>query len=798
MIDISSVNNAKNSAKVHASYNHDSAAKQVSGTAVYIDDLPEPQGTLHVYIALSEHAHARIIKRDLSEVAKQPGVVAVLSPDDVPGQHDLSCIHADDEPVFARDHIEFAGQAIYAVVAENIAVARRACAFAKLEFEVLPAVLTIEQAMEKNSFVVPPRHVRRGDPESALTAAPHRLQGSIETGGQDHFYLEGQISLAHPGEDGDILIYCSTQNPSEVQHICARVLDLPDAAVKVEVRRMGGGFGGKETQATQFASIAALAAHKTGRPAKVRLDRDDDMRITGKRHAFIIDYDIGFDERGRILGVKFVQKVRCGYAADLSGAVADRGVFHCDNAYFLENVAVDSYRCKTNTVSDTAFRGFGAPQGMIGIERALLDVAHYLRKDPLDVRRINLYDPGRDHTHYGQVVENFILPQIIDHLCEQAAYQQRRQDIATFNRSSSVIKKGIALTPVMMGICFSRTHLNQAGSLINIYKDGSIALNHGGTEMGQGLFIKVAQVVAQEFDISVDRIRITATTTEKVPNTSATASSAGSDLNGMAARDAALKLKHRLVELATSHYHVNESQVRFINNHVEIGTQRITFESLVELAYMNRISLSATGFFRTPVIHFDQKAFQGRPFLYFAYGAAISEVVVDTLTGEYRVERVDILQDVGRSLNPAIDVGQIEGGFTQGMGWLTSEELWWDDHGSLRTHAPSTYKIPTIGDRPNIMNVALMDNPSFSSATPYFSKAVGEPPFMLSISVHQALMEAIADRVARPSLDVPATPERVLMVRSLEENFAENQTTEVMQGINQPSESVTAGDGAHA
>lgn len=762
-----SIENAENTTRVHVSHSHDSAVKQVSGAAVYIDDMPEPRGTLQVYIAQSPHAHARIIKRDLSAVVQQPGVVAVLDPSDVPGQIDVSCVHAGDEPVFALDSVQFAGQAIYAVVAESISAARRACAYAKMEYEVLPAVLTIEQAMEQNSFVMPPRRVHRGEPDRALTDAPHRLQGRIETGGQDHFYLEGQISLACPGEDGEMLIYCSTQNPSEVQHICASVLDLPDAAVKVEVRRMGGAFGGKETQATQFAAIAALAARKTGRAAKVRLDRDDDMRMTGKRHAFIIDYDVGFDDTGRILGVKFVQKVRCGYAADLSGAVADRGIFHCDNAYFLANVAVESYRCRTNTVSDTAFRGFGVPQGAIGIERAVLDIAHFLGKDPLDVRRANLYDAGRDHTHYGQRVDNFILPQLIEQLCEQTQYKQRREQIAAFNRVNTVMKKGISLTPVMMGICFSRTHLNQAGALVHIYKDGSIALNHGGTEMGQGLFVKVAQIVAQEFDVPVERVRITATTTEKVPNTSATASSAGSDLNGMAARDAALKLKHRLTEFAATHFDVDESRVRFIDAHVEIGKERISFARLIELAYLDRVSLSATGFFRTPEIHFDQQAFQGKPFLYFAYGAAVSEVTVDMLTGDYTVERVDILQDVGRSLNPAIDIGQIEGGFIQGMGWLTSEELWWDDRGGLRTHAPSTYKIPAISDRPTVMNVRLMDNPSFRSATPYFSKAVGEPPFMLSISVHQALIEALASRVARPALDAPATPERVLLVRSL-------------------------------
>jgi len=734
---------------------------------MYIDDLAEPHGMLHVVIAQSTLAHAEILVCDLAEVVRQPGVAAVLTLADIPGSPDLSCVHAGDEPVFADRKVQFAGQALYAVVAESVAAARRACAFAKLEFKELPAVLSIEQAMDQQSFVVPPRRVSRGDSARALAQAPNRLKGCLRTGGQEHFYLEGQIALAEPGEDGEISIYSSTQNPSEIQHLCARVLNMPDAAVKVHVRRMGGAFGGKETQAAQFAIIAALAARKTGRAAKVRLDRDDDMRMTGKRHAFVIDYDVGFDDEGRIQGVEFVQKVRCGYAADLSGAVADRGVFHCDNAYFLENVTIDSYRCRTHTVSDTAFRGFGCPQGMIGIERVILDIAQHLGKDPLDVRLANLYDPERAQTHYGQSVSNFILPEIIEQLSTQARYHERRRSALAFNQSNSFLRKGVALTPVMMGICFSRTHLNQAGALIHVYKDGSIALNHGGTEMGQGLFIKVAQIVAQEFGVSLDRVRLTATTTEKVPNTSATASSAGVDLNGMAARDAVSKLKRRLTDLAVEKYAVPRETIRFADDHVEIGSKRITFEALVEQAYLERVSLSATGFFRTPEIHFDQAAFQGRPFLYFAYGAAISEVLIDRLTGEYRVTQVDILQDVGRSLNPAIDIGQIEGGFIQGMGWLTTEELYWDERGILKTHAPSTYKIPAIGDRPKVMNVMLMDNPAFRSATPYFSKAVGEPPLMLAISVHQAMIEALSYDVSRPALDTPATPERILLVRPM-------------------------------
>lgn len=753
--------------KVHVSQLHDSSHKQVSGESLYIDDLREPVGTLQIYIAQSEHAHARIVELDLSAVARQPGVVAVLSTSDIPGIDDVSCIHAGDEPVFSRGIATFHGHPLFAVAAETIEFARAAAKKAKVVYEALPAIITIGDAMEQGSFVAPPRTVQRGDPDAALASAPHRVTGGITTGEQDHFYLETHISLAVPQEDGDILLYCSTQNPSEVQAVCARVLGLSASSITVDVRRMGGAFGGKETQANLFAVIAALAASKTGRPAKLRLDRDDDMRLTGKRHEFEISYDVGFDDSGRILGIEFIQKLRCGNSLDLSAAVADRGIFHCDNAYFLENVRTTSHRCKTNTVSNTAFRGFGVPQGAIGIERAILDIAHHLRMDPLEVRKNNLYGPKRNVTHYGQPIENFILPTLINQLCEKAKYQERRQQISQFNKSSSIFKRGIALTPVMMGISFSRTHLNQAGALIHIYKDGSIALNHGGTEMGQGLFVKVAQIVAQEFDVRLERVKITATTTAKVPNTSATASSAGSDLNGMAAREAARTLKSRLTEFAAGNFKVPESQVSFVDDRVQIGNRTISFDELIEAAYLGRVSLSATGYFKTPDIHFDQNTFTGHPFLYFAFGAAVSEVTIDTLTGEYRVDRVDILHDVGRSLNPAIDLGQIEGGFIQGMGWLTTEEVWWDESGRLRTHAPSTYKIPAISDAPAVMNVELMANPDFRADTPYWSKAVGEPPLMLAISVHQALIEAIAScGVARPRLGAPATPEHVLLALS--------------------------------
>ena len=750
--------------RVHVSEPHESARKQVCGEATYIDDMREPVGTVQIYIAQSPHAHARVLDLDLAAVRREPGVVAVLTSDDIPGTDDVSCGHVGDEPVFAKGVVTFEGHPLFAVVAETIDIARVAARKARVAYETLPAILTIAAAMEHESFVTPPRIVQRGAPERAIAAAPHRLAGRIRTGEQEHFYLETQIALAVPQEDGDLLLHCSTQNPSEVQSVCARILSRPDHAVTVEVRRMGGAFGGKETQANLFAAIAALAAVKTGRPAKIRLDRDDDMRMTGKRHAFEIDYDVGFDHDGRILGICFVQRLRCGASLDLSAAVADRGIFHCDNAYFLENVRIESYRCKTHTVSNTAFRGFGVPQGVIGIERAILDIAHHLGLDPCEVRKRNFYRAGRDVTHYGQRVANFILPELVDRLCASARYRERRSEIAQFNAASPVRKRGIALTPVMMGISFSRTHLNQAGALVHIYKDGSIALNHGGTEMGQGLFVKVAQVLAQEFDVRLDRIKITATTTGKVPNTSPTASSAGSDLNGMAVRAAALALKERLTAFAATHFKVPVAQVSFERDRVRIGNRTVAFEELVQTAYLGRVSLSAAGHFKTPEVHFDDKAFVGRPFLYFAFGAAISEVEVDGLTGEYRVERVDILHDVGRSLNPAIDIGQIEGGFIQGMGWLTTEEVWWDAKGRLRTHAPSTYKIPAISDRPRVMNVALMSNPEFRAETPYWSKAVGEPPLVLAVSVHQALIEAIvACGASRPTLDAPATPERVLL-----------------------------------
>ncbi len=589
----------------------------------------------------------------------------------------------------------------------------------------------------------------------------------MRVGGQDHFYLEGQISLAIPGEDGDVQVFSSTQHPSETQHMVAHALGVPTSAVTVDVRRMGGGFGGKETQANLFACVAAVAAKRFNRAVKIRPDRDDDMTATGKRHDFLVGYEVGFDDDGNILGVDFTYEARCGFSADLSGPVTDRALFHCDNAYFWPAVKAVSAPLFTNTVSNTAFRGFGGPQGMLGAERVIEEVAFALGKDPLEIRRINFYGgKGRDLTPYHQKVEDNVVHRVVDELEAGVHYQQRRRDIAEFNAGSEIIKRGIALTPVKFGISFTATHFNQAGALVHVYTDGSVHLNHGGTEMGQGLYIKVAQVVAEEFQIDIEQVKITATTTGKVPNTSATAASSGSDLNGMAAQAAASTIKNRLIDFAADFYEVPKEQVVFLPNRVRVGNQEIPFAELVKEAYVARVQLSATGFYKTPKIHWDRDSGRGHPFYYFSYGAACAEVSIDTLTGEYMVDRVDILHETGKSLNPAIDIGQIEGGFIQGMGWLTTEELVWDEKGRLRTHAPSTYKIPLASDRPKIFNVTLADWAENREPTIHRSKAVGEPPFMLAMSVHSALADAVASVAGHaicPRLDTPATPECVLM-----------------------------------
>ncbi|MEX1266755.1 MAG: xanthine dehydrogenase molybdopterin binding subunit [Woeseia sp.] len=744
---------------------HDSSHLHVSGEATYTDDIVEPRGLLHIAVGMSSKAHARIASIDLDAVRRAPGVVEVMTADDIPGENNCGPIIADD-PILAPGVVQYSGQAVFAVAAHTVGQARRAARFARIEYEELPAILDPMAAVEAGSFVLPSETIERGDAPAALADAPHRLQGRVSLGGQDHFYLEGQIAMALPREDGDLFIYSSTQHPGDVQHRAAAAIGKHSKDVVVECRRMGGAFGGKESQPALIACIAGLMANRTGKPCKLRLDRDDDMKMTGKRHDFVIDYDVGFDNSGRIEGIDFMFASRCGMSADLSGAINDRTMFHCDNAYYLANVRLVSHRCKTHTVSNTAFRGFGGPQGMFGIEYVIDDIARYLGRDALEVRRANFYGIGeRDVTHYGQKVEDNILEDICSRVVESAGYHARRDEIAAFNAGNDTLKRGIALTPVKFGISFTATHLNQAGALLHVYTDGTVHINHGGTEMGQGLFTKVAQVVADELQIDFDRIKITASDTSKVPNASATAASSGSDLNGKAAQAAARTVKTRLVRFAAEHFKVPEAEVVFANNTVQIGNETLSFAELVHLAWFGRISLSSTGYYRTPKINYDRSTFSGRPFYYFAYGAAVSEVVIDTLTGEYRLTRVDILHDCGKSLNPAIDMGQIEGGFIQGAGWLTTEELCWDADGNLKTHAPSTYKIPVSSDMPLDFRVQILESGRNREETIFRSKAVGEPPLMLSLSVFLALRDAVASAGpagCRPPLQAPATPEAVL------------------------------------
>ncbi|MDP9839519.1 xanthine dehydrogenase large subunit [Neorhizobium huautlense] len=755
---------------MHTALKHDSAHKHVTGTAEYIDDIAEPAGTLHGALGLSDRAHAELVSVDLEAVKNAPGVIAVLTADDVPGFNDIASTGQHDEPLLAVGEVRFHGQPIFAVIAETRDQARRAAKLAKIDYRDLPHWSDIEGALENGGkLVTQPMTLLRGDPETEIEKPPLRVQGSMQIGGQEHFYLESQIAFAMPGEDEDVLVWSSTQHPSEVQHMVAHVLGIANHAVEVKTRRMGGGFGGKETQGNLFACLAALAAKQLKRPVKFRPDRDEDMVVTGKRHDFKVDYDVAFDEDGRIHAVDATYTARCGWSADLSGPVTDRALFHADSSYFYPHVRLTSKPLMTHTTSNTAFRGFGGPQGLLGGERMIEEIAYAVGKDPLDIRKLNFYGQpgsGRTTTPYHQEVEDNIILRLVEELETSSDYRARRQAIVEFNEASPVIRKGIALTPVKFGISFTMTAYNQAGALVHIYQDGSIHLNHGGTEMGQGLYTKVAQVVADAFNVDIERVKITATTTGKVPNTSATAASSGSDLNGMAAYDAARQIRDRLVDFACRQWKEEKDDVEFLPNRVRIGTEVVPFDTLVRAAYYDRVQLSAAGFYKTPKIHWDRAAGRGHPFYYFAYGAAVSEVSIDTLTGEYMVDRTDILHDVGKSLNPAIDIGQVEGAFVQGMGWLTTEELWWDDRGRLRTHAPSTYKIPLASDRPRIFNVKLAEWAENAEPTIGRSKAVGEPPFMLAISVLEAISMAvasIADYAVCPKLDAPATPERVLM-----------------------------------
>ncbi|HYF60920.1 MAG TPA: xanthine dehydrogenase molybdopterin binding subunit [Burkholderiaceae bacterium] len=747
---------------------HESAALHVAGRARYVDDLPEPAGTLHAAIGCAGLAHARIDGLDLSAVRAAPDVVDVLVAADLPAANNYGAVIHDD-PLLADGEVQYEGQPLFVVVAASHRAARVAARRATVSATPLPAILTIADAIAASAWVLPPVEVVRGDAPAALAAAPHRLRGRSEVGGQDHFYLEGQVALALPQDDGGMVVHSSTQHPSEVQHVVAEALGLPSSAVRVECRRMGGGFGGKESQPALFACLAAVAARRLGRPVKLRLDRDDDMTITGKRHPFEADWEVGFDASGRLLALDVVLASDCGYSADLSGPVNDRALCHLDNAYFLEHLRARSLRCRTHKVSNTAFRGFGGPQGMFVIEEVIDAIARALGLDPLEVRRANLYGPdGRDVTHYGQVVSDDVLPRVIDRVAARAGYAERRAAVEAFNRRGGPLRRGLALTPVKFGISFNAPHLNQAGALLQLYADGSLLVNHGGTEMGQGLFTKVAQVVAREFDLPAAAVRVSATDTSKVPNTSATAASSGSDLNGMAALDACRILKARLEALMAEAWGVPADALRWHDGALVApgpGSRRIALPELARRAHVARVSLSAQGYYRTPDIHWDAAAFRGHPFYYYAYGAAVSEVAIDLRTGEHRVLAVEIVHDAGASLNEAIDVGQVEGGFVQGMGWLTSEELVWDARGRLATHAPSTYKIPTAGDLPPHFRVELLPDSPNRSATIHRSKAVGEPPLMLALSVYHAIRDAVASLAppgAPVAMSAPATPERVL------------------------------------
>ncbi len=749
--------------QVGKSIKHESAVKQVSGTAHYIDDKPHPSGGLHGYPVLSNISCGRIVSIDTREAEHSEGVVKILSAADIPGENDVGPVFKGDI-LLADDKIDYHSQPILLVVADSYEAARKAAQLVKIEYKTEKPQLDIATAINNKDWVRPPQVMSLGDAEAELAKSKHKLNGQLTIGGQEHFYLEGQISTATPTEDGGMFVQCSTQNPTEIQHTVAKVLNRPFNFITVEMRRMGGGFGGKETQAAPWAALASVAALHTGKSVKIRLARADDFKITGKRHPFFNTYQVGFDDDGLIEAANIEVNGYCGYSPDLSDSIVERAQFHADNAYYYPNAKITGNRCRVNTVSHTAYRGFGGPQGMMTAEQLMDDIAYYLGKDPLDIRKLNLYRPGRDTTPYHQTVEQFIMQDMIEQVEEKAQYWQRISQIKAFNQSSPFIKKGLALTPVKFGISFTVQHLNQAGALVLIYTDGSIHVNHGGTEMGQGLNTKVAQIVAEAFSVDSETVLVNATRTDKVPNTSPTAASSGTDLNGMAALNAANTIKQRLVEFISRHFEVELAKIKFVDNQVCFGEQTLSFAEVVNLAYINRISLSSNGFYSTPKIHFDKEKGTGHPFFYFAHGVALAEVEIDTLTGENTTTRIDILHDVGNSINPALDIGQIEGAFIQGMGWLTTEDLKWNQDGSLASFGPATYKIPAVGDTPAEFNVELYDSANPETSV-FRSKAVGEPPFMLGISVWSAIRNAIASITGyqyAPDLDAPATPEVIL------------------------------------
>jgi xanthine dehydrogenase large subunit len=745
------------------SHKHESAQRQVSGLARYVDDMPEAANIHHVAVGVSTVTSGKIESIDLSLVKASAGVIDVITVDDIPGHKDIGPVFPGD-PLLAGTEILYHSQPIFAVLATSVNLARQATLKAKLVIVATDACLTVNQAKQQENFVRPPHFMRRGDFDKSYQQSPVKIEGEMIIGGQEHMYLEGQVSMAIPEEEDRMLVYTSSQHPSEVQKLIAEVLDIKLHKVVVDMRRMGGGFGGKETQAAQWACLAAIFASRNKVAVKLRLPRMLDMMATGKRHPFENRFKVATDKHGLIQATHVEINGNCGHSPDLSDAIVDRAMFHADNGYYLADCYIEGHRCRTNQVSHTAYRGFGGPQGMIVAEAMMDAIARKLGKDPLTIRKLNLYGKdSRNTTQYGMQVEHNLLADLIDKLEVSSEYQLRRKQLTEFNKNSPIIKKGLALTPVKFGISFTAKHLNQAGALLHVYTDGSMQISHGGTEMGQGLHTKIGQIVANEFGVPLSHVEITSTRTDKVPNTSPTAASSGTDLNGKAAQNACLIIKQRLAEFYADQVKGNSLDVRFSEQHVLLNEHRITFADLIQQAYIGRVSLSASGFYKTPKIHYDRVTGNGRPFFYFAYGASCSEVSIDTLTGEYKVDRVDILHDVGKSLNPAIDIGQIEGGFIQGMGWLTSEELLWDDSGKLISNNPATYKIPAIGDTPEIFNVDLYPRANDEDSI-YHSKAVGEPPFMLANSVWCALKDAISsitDYQIDPVLHPPATPEKV-------------------------------------
>ncbi len=755
---------------------HESAHLHVTGQACYTDDIPEIGGTLYAALVTSPVAHGELVGEGIDRAAllAQHGVVAVFTARDIPGENNCGPIVHDD-PFLADGKVQFVGQPVAVVVAREMLYAREAAAKAQVKVFELPAIITIEQALEAGSFVIPTKSLSRGDAAAAIAAAPHRLKGSTRCGQQEQFYLEGQITYAVPREDGQLTLYVSTQHPDGNQREAAAALNLGTHDVEVICRRMGGGFGGKEGNASIFSQSAALAAWHLKRPVKLRVNRDDDILITGKRHDFRIDYEVGFDERGRILGLDAMLASRCGYSADFSGPVNDRAVLHIDNCYHLPNLHVVSHRCMTHTQSSTAFRGFGGPQGMFGIETVIEAIARELKADPLDVRRVNLYrnpaaggDAGSMTTPYGQVIEDFVADRILDELEAESGYRARRAAIDAFNadpKTGRTRRRGLAITPLKFGISFTATMLNQGGALVLVYQDGTVAVNHGGTEMGQGLNIKMAQVAADGLGVPLKWVRVTGTDTHKVPNASATAASSGADINGAAINDACDQLRARLAPVAAGLLGCAAADVVFAGGQARGGGKAVAWTEVVKQAWLQRVGLAVTGFYKTPEIGYDFATLTGHAFYYFCYGAAVTEVEIDTLTGEWWCRRVDIVHDVGRSINPAIDRGQVEGAYIQGLGWLTMEECIWDARGKLLTHGPSTYKIPVASDVPEQFHVRFFDGENLKP-TPYRSKAVGEPPLMLALSAFFALQDAVgasAGHRVPVHLDAPATPERILL-----------------------------------